>query len=86
MKILKLKRLLKVLNLHIVVNLLDGNTEKLICCATVEELLHTKKKKYKKYLDMDVLEMLPVAVSTNTYISIAIVPKEENYDTDTERP
>lgn len=87
MKILKLKRVLKVLNPFIVVSLVDCNTEKLICCATVEELLHTKKKKKnKKYLDMDVLEMLPVAVSTNTYISIAIVPKEGNYDTDTERP
>lgn len=77
MKILKLKRVLKVLNPHIVVNLLDGNMEKLICCATVEELLHTKEKKYKKYLDMDVLEIIPFAVNVNTYVAITIVPKEK---------
>lgn len=77
MKILKLKRVLKVLNPHIVVDLLDGNTEKLICCATVEELLHTKAKKYKKCLDMNVLEIIPFAVNTNIYVAITIVPGEK---------
>ena len=77
MKILKLKRVLKVLNPHIVVNLLEGNTEKLICCATVEELLHAKEKSTKKHLDMDVLEIIPVAVPANTYVAITIVPMEK---------
>jgi hypothetical protein len=87
MKTLKLKQLLKVLNPHIIVDLLDGDTEKLICCATVGELLHTKAKKYKKYLGMEVLEIkyigmeeleiIPTVVYTNTYVTITIIPKEK---------